>query len=304
MRLNAMQKLQAACSAVRYRNELKQLLIRRYWQNNKTVKIKVGGVTALFDSSDFLSNILFWHGEFSEGYEPSVCEVLATLIKKSRVYADVGGNVGFFSVLPAIINPDCRIFYFEMDSTIRPLLVRNMKLNQLEEARITIVNAAVGDHDGELEYLPHPYSFLAKEGNESIDVYDLKYRAPVISLDEYFDRQGMDPDLLKIDIDGAETSALRGMSRILKESKPDLLLEVHPTMLPQYGSSASEVCVLLQKLDYRFFLISDFRNEKTPRLTQIFDFDGLASTTGDMIFATTRNYQWTNAGASKPAFHG
>ena len=34
------------------------------------------------------------------------------------------------------------------------------------------------------------------------------------------------PDLLKIDIDGAEMSALRGMSRILQETEPDLLLEV------------------------------------------------------------------------------
>src|SRR5215471_13061578 len=130
MKLNWIQKVQAAFSAVKYRNELKQLLIRRYWQNQKNVKIDGGGVTALFDTSDFLSNTFFWRGEYPEGYEPSVCEVLARLIKNSRVYADVGGNVGVFSVLPAIINPACKIFYFEMDKTIRPLLIRNMKLNK------------------------------------------------------------------------------------------------------------------------------------------------------------------------------
>jgi FkbM family methyltransferase len=300
MKLSVMQKVQAACSAIKYRNELKQLLIRRYWQSRKTLKVEVGGVTALFDSSDFFSNILFWQGEFSEGYEPSVCEVLARLIENSKVYADVGGNVGFFSVLPALMNPNCKIFYFEMDSTIRPLLMRNMKLNELDESRITIINAAVGDHEGELEYLPHPYSFLAKEGNENIDVYDLKFRAHVISLDDYFHDRGVDPDLLKIDIDGAEMAALRGMSRILKGTRPNLLLEVHPTILPKFGSSASEVCSFLHELDYRFFLISDFRNQKTSRLTQIFDFDGLTSSTGDMIFVTTRMHRWIDAGAIEP----
>lgn len=299
-----MQKVEAAFSAVKYRNELKQLLIRRYWQNHKTLKVAAGGVTAVFDSSDFLSNIFFWQGEFSEGYEPAVCELLARLIKNSRVYADVGGNVGFFSVLPAIINPDCKIFYFEMDSTIRPLLIRNMKLNRLDETRVTIINAAVGDHDGELEYLPHPYSFLAKLGNEGIDVYDLKYRARVISLDEYFHQLGIDPDLLKIDIDGAEMSALRGMSRILKETKPGLLLEVHPALLPQFGSSASEVCSFLRGFDYQFFAIPEFRDTKKLRLTRIFDFNGLTSATGDMIFATAGKKHRMEADTLEPASVG
>src|SRR5262249_44618393 len=167
-------------------------------------------------------------------------------------------NVGVFSILPALLNPDCKIFSFEMDSSIRPLLVRNLKLNGLHESRMTIVNAAVGDNAGELEYQPHPYSFLARQANENIDVYDLKYRAPTLRLDDYFHQQGIDPDLLKIDIDGAEASALRGMHRILKESKPDLLLEVHPAFLPSFGSSASEVYDLLRDFDYLFFSIPDF----------------------------------------------
>ena len=180
MKLNYIQKVQAAISALRYRNELKELLIRRFWQNQKTLKIEVGGVTALFDTSDFLSNTFFWGGEYPEYYEPSVCAILARLIKTSKIYADLGGNVGVFSILPAMMNPDCKIFYFEMDRTIRPLLIRNMKLNKLDEARITIVNAAVGDRVGELEYRPHPYSFLAKLSNENIDVYDFKCHAPMI----------------------------------------------------------------------------------------------------------------------------
>ena len=286
MLLSSAQKVQAALSAVKHRNELKQLLIRRYWQKQKNMKIEVDGVTVLIDTSDFLSNVLFWCSEYPEGYEPSVCEILARLIKNSKVYADVGGNVGIFSILPAIMNPNCKIFYFEMDRTIRPLLIRNMKLNKLDEARITIVNAAAGDHVGELEYLPHPYSFLAKVSKENIDFYDLKYYAPIIRLDDYFLQQGADPDLIKMDIDGAEMLALRGMSRILEETKPDLLLEVHPAMLPTLGSSASKVCDLLRGFNYLFYLIPDFRYTKVQCLTQISDFNNLTSANGDMIFVT------------------
>jgi hypothetical protein len=122
---------------------------------------------------------------------------------------------------------------------------------------------------------------------ENVDVYDLKYHVPVIRLDDYFIQQGANPDLLKIDIDGAKMFALRGMSRILKETKPNLLLEVHPAMLPLVGSSASKVCDFLRGFDYLFFLIPEFRYTKTQRLTQIFDFNSLTSATGDMIFVTT-----------------
>jgi FkbM family methyltransferase len=289
MQLNSIQKLQAAFSALKHRNELKQLLIRRFWQKQKKMKVEVAGATVFIDTSDFLSNTFFWCNEYPEGYEPYVCEILAKLIKNSKVYADIGGNVGVLSILPAIMNPKCKIFYFEMDRTIRPLLIRNMKLNKLDESRITIVNAAVGDHVGDLEYLPHPYSFLAMLNNENIDAYDLKFHAPIVRLDDYFLQQGADPDLLKIDIDGAEMSALRGMPRILKETKPDLLLEVHPTMLPQVGSSASEVCDFLRGFEYLFFYIPDFRFNKSKRLVQIRDFDGLTSPTGDMIFVTVRD---------------
>jgi FkbM family methyltransferase len=287
MRLTPFQKARAGFSALKHRRELKRILIRRYWQQKKRLRIEVGGVTAIFDTSDFLSNVIFWGGEFPEGYEPSACGLLATLITNSKVYADIGGNLGVFSILPAMMNQDCNVFYFEMDRSIKPLLIRNMKLNKLDEARITIVNAAIGDSHGELQYLPHPYSFLAMLGEENIDVYDLNYRAPVIRLDDYFQEQGVDPDLLKIDIDGAELLALQGMSRILQETRPDLLLEVHPAYLPSFGSSAADVCNFLLKFDYQFFSISDFRYAKTPQLTQIFDFNNLATQTGDMIFVTT-----------------
>lgn len=287
MRLNPVQKVQTAFSAVQYRGELKSLLIRRFWQRQKVLEVNVEGTRAKFDTSDFLSSVFFWQSEFSSDYEPAVSRILKALIRSAEVYADIGGNVGFFSVLPAMMNPDCKIFYFEMDRTLRPLLIRNMTLNNLSEERITVVNAAVGDREGEIEYVPHPYSFLAKLARENVDIYDLKYRAPRITLDSYFLNEGKDPDLLKIDIDGAEMFALRGMSRILNDKKPDLLLEVHPAYLPQFGSSASEVHCFLKERGYRFFRIPDFRNTKSSKPVEIFNFDNLASGTGDMLFVTT-----------------
>jgi FkbM family methyltransferase len=287
MRLTTAQKIEAAISFIRYKSEIKALLIRRFWQQKKQLKVTVLGTQAIFDTSDFLSNVFFWQNEFPEDYEPAVSKILATLIKSSEVYADVGGNVGFFSILPALFNPTCKIYYLEMDRTIRPVLIKNLKLNGLSEDRISIINAAVGDGDGDIEYVPHPYSFLAMLGRESTASYDLTLSAKQIVLDRYFLSEGRDPDLIKIDIDGAEMSAPRGMSRILKETKPNMLLEVHPAYLPKFGSSASEVFDFLNARSYKLFEIEDFRNTGSPKLIELRNLDHLKTPTGDMLFATT-----------------
>jgi hypothetical protein len=58
-----------------------------------------------------------------------------------------------------MMNQECNVFYFEMGSHDSTIAYPKYEKNKLDEARITIVNAAIGDDHGELEYLPHPYSF-------------------------------------------------------------------------------------------------------------------------------------------------
>jgi FkbM family methyltransferase len=288
MRLSPIQKVQAALLAFKYRNDIKQLLIRRYWQRNKTFEITVNGKAVRFDSGDFLSNILFWHGDHPYGFslEPSVCDMLEKLVPHSKVYADVGGNAGTYSILPAVINPNCKVFYFELDQTMKPLVVRNMALNNISDDRITIVNGAIGNGGDPVEYEPHVFSFLGKFTNENIWNYDCKFRAEQIILDEYFAKKGIAPDLLKIDVDGHETAVLRGMRQILSQTKPHMLLEVHPPLIQQYGSSAAETCGILKGHGYRLFQIENFRADSPTRLKEIQDFSGLAD--NEMVFCSHR----------------
>jgi FkbM family methyltransferase len=47
------------------------------------------------------------------------------------------------------------------------------------------------------------------------------------SLDTYFESEGASVDLVKIDVEGAEREVLVGMRRLLRERRPDLVLEFH-----------------------------------------------------------------------------
>lgn len=72
---------------------------------------------------------------------------------------------------------------------------------------------------------------------------------PAITLDIAADLNGM-PDVIKIDIEGAELLALRGAHRVLRERKPVLLVEVHT---PEIGV---EFYPLLENYGYRFFRLN------------------------------------------------
>jgi FkbM family methyltransferase len=64
---------------------------------------------------------------------------------------------------------------------------------------------------------------------------------------------------LKMDLEGAEYEAFRGMRRLLAESRPVVLFECTKTGLDPFGRSASEVFALLEReARYRVYLIRDW----------------------------------------------
>lgn len=81
---------------------------------------------------------------------------------------------------------------------------------------------------------------------------------PVVALDGYFVGR-TSPDLLKIDVEGAEYQVLTGAQRILAD-RPVVFLEVHPTQLRRFGSSAAEVIGLMTAAGYDLFQFTDHRS--------------------------------------------
>jgi hypothetical protein len=70
-----------------------------------------------------------------------------------------------------------------------------------------------------------------------------------VVLDEYAS-QHESPDIVKMDIQGAELDALRGMQDFIKEHDPMLFIEVHPTLLPRFDSSLEELVSFLNGVGY------------------------------------------------------
>ncbi len=78
------------------------------------------------------------------------------------------------------------------------------------------------------------------------------FEVNTISLDEYLQKSGINNvDVIKIDIEGAEVSALRGMINLIASSEHLVLtMEFHPHILYAAGNDPWETLLLLRKLGF------------------------------------------------------
>jgi FkbM family methyltransferase len=169
-------------------------------------------------------------------------------------FVDVGANWGYFTLLAAhLVGARGRVLSLEPDPRLFATLQENLALNAYDWALALPVAAASApgtltlsgyDEAGENWGL----SRLAEDGPGG-----QTFQVAAEPLDALLDRQGIDRvDLLKMDIEGAEELALRGMEKGLACHRYErLLLEVHPTILAERGRSVADVCAPLTEAGYR-----------------------------------------------------
>jgi hypothetical protein len=73
-----------------------------------------------------------------------------------------------------------------------------------------------------------------------------------ITLDTFCRDLSSKPNVVKIDVEGAELLVLHGASKLLSESFPTIILAVHPHWLPQ-GQSTRQIFELLTGYGYRIY---------------------------------------------------
>jgi FkbM family methyltransferase len=189
-------------------------------------------------------NSTFWQHMFYLGdYEYEVRRFLVRQIQLGSTVFDVGASIGICTVPLAIrLGQHGRIYAFEALASNYESLLRNIKLNNL--ANVVPVFAAVADKQGTVN-MPDVDS-----GNCSLASQSDRYSSvTAITLDEFAAQHRIDSiDLMKIDIEGSETKALRGASRLLSSGAiRHILIEFNPYWLKRMGSSPAELYDLFEQ---------------------------------------------------------
>jgi len=180
------------------------------------------------------------HGYWLGSYELKKCQAFEREITPGAVVYDIGANVGYFSLLAAVLaGADGKVYAFEPLPRNIAFLRKHVALNQLDT--IEVYEAAVSDHAGEASFdlgSSTAMGHLADSG---------ELKVQMVCLDELLSNgQVSPPDYMKVDVEGAEYVALSGARKLLAEFHPILFLDTHNREAHQATIS------LLKAFDYRF----------------------------------------------------
>lgn len=157
--------------------------------------------------------------------EPQVLYPLRDLLKPGQTGFDIGANFGFLSLaMSRRAGPRGAVCAFEANPEIarrcQALLVRNGCGNA------QVISAAIYDRSHHL--LPLYLSDNMVSDSVSRRVSERSIAVKTLALDDFVAETGLVPDLVKMDIEGAEYDALAGFRRTIGEHLPILILEQQP----------------------------------------------------------------------------
>jgi FkbM family methyltransferase len=157
---------------------------------------------------------------------------------------DVGANVGFLTVIAArLVGETGRVHAFEPVSSLADQAEYNAKLNRFQ--RVIVHRKALSNRDGEAAFQLAPNVMTgallsvqtAESYSETMLAVEIRKLDTLVEIDKL-----APPDLIKIDVEGAEADVLDGGTQVLRRTRPLLIIEVHSTSVA--------VAERLAQLDY------------------------------------------------------
>ncbi len=175
--------------------------------------------------------------------EPISGGIYLKLLRPNDVVFEVGVNIGWYAILAAPNIPGGSIHAFEPDPGARRAAKENLvQVSKIHSIPFRLSPYAVADRIGHATF----YRTLSSNHGSllpQVHSYHIgTIEVPTITLDEYCKQNDIWPTVVRMDIEGGEFAAFRGMKEVL-EKHPFLFVEVHDRVVPR-----SEVVELFQLL--------------------------------------------------------
>ena len=175
-------------------------------------------------------------------YELDTARVMRRLLRPGDHFVDGGANIGYLTMIGAqCVGSTGRVDAFEPQPDNRARLEANLQRNGLTD-RVRVHAEALSDVGGTATI----HRFAGDEGNHgmaSLFAGDgaaaaVSVEVPTVRLDDAL--VGTSPALIKLDVEGAESLAIRGMTGLLKSPRPPaVILEHNPETLRRAGAASA-----------------------------------------------------------------
>ena len=181
------------------------------------------------------SNHSYWLGF----YEKRMKQLLLENLKAGDSMLDLGGHVGYYSLIGSrLVGSTGRVFTFEPLPRNIKFLEDHLRLNKVTNVRL--YKGAIAEYEGtfKLNDSSPVGARLSETGGLDVRVY---------SLPKLWEEKELPiPQVIKMDIEGAERTLLPAIRSYLAQNNIKLFLSTH-------GKDTHRACVaLLQELGYQF----------------------------------------------------
>jgi FkbM family methyltransferase len=187
-------------------------------------------------------------------FEPQITRFLIANVSPGDVAVDVGANVGYYTLLLALlVGPGGTVYAFE--PLFPAALRRNLALNERYGgyfAQVRVVDCALTDRLGTVRmYRPRRQHF-AYASLSHVSDSEVALEVPGSMLDEMLADEAQ-VDWLKLDVEGAEALVLRGGMELLQRTKPHIVMEWSGPALERLGVPEVELAAFLRSYGYALY---------------------------------------------------
>ena len=186
------------------------------------------GSLALFVSPD--ASLKYWRQDLREA-DSALLHTAKSLVGAGDVVWDVGANIGLFSFASAgLVGKSGQILAIEPDPWLADLLRRSVDLNRDFDCTVDVLSVAVGGLMGvgvlNIAQRGRATNFIAgHEPSTQAGGVRSVVKVMTVTLNWLLDHWPA-PSVVKMDVEGAEASVLRGVTRLLRDVRPSIMIEV------------------------------------------------------------------------------
>src|SRR3954453_6090680 len=169
--------------------------------------LTVNDVTFQFMVATPLSKNWYATQENLHSYEMQAVSELMKL--QGSVIFECGGHHGRDCVLLAsMAGSDGHVVTFEPHPDNINVLRKNIEVNRLDN--VTAIQAAVGSTSGNI--------FIKSRSNAKVSLEQRGINVPLVTIDEWAEKENIWPNIIKIDVEGYEMEVLQGAQKVLERT--------------------------------------------------------------------------------------
>jgi FkbM family methyltransferase len=209
------------------------------------------------DLDEWIQQQIYFLGNF----DPVGIRFIKNQLYEGEIFVDIGANVGAYSLIASkLVGKSGKVIAFEPASKSFLRLLKNISLNGITNIipeRFVVIDKS-----------SHTDLYIAGSQNmgmSSIYHHDsetgITEKVESVSLDDYIEKKEISRiSLIKIDIEGSEFLALKGMQKVLTGMRPKILMELKEEILKSSGYTEQDVISNLEKAGYSRFIIDEKGN--------------------------------------------